>query len=1026
MLNKLRTSKHLILLLLLISILVTVGCSSSTSEDTLTDVSQQSKLQVNISLPQQLSTQGIGDQIQVSKLKIILKDKDDNELKSKVIEEVTSTQVTTAFDKLQTGQKYYVRVEGIEEKNDQQYLIYVGENSKKIVKDVETAKVNINLEYEPGDLKVTTVVPEKTKIAAGKVMLLNPGTQKVEKTKNLVLNNQSQKLETLFNDLKTNVWTIKVELYNSSQEVVATGTRVALAVLPGRSRVTIANFTALHVEDGGSLEVDVNWEQAPQDPQGLEVDSANSQVDLEWETSADSNVHYLVYRSNSKNSSKKLLNQDLISRSSYADTSVQVGESYYYWVQSYNSKTELASELTGSQAVEVKAGGEDNSTNQIVILHTNDMHGKIDNFAKLAAQVKKAEKEYGSGNVFVMSAGDMFSGDAVVDQYDIISGQENKKGYPMIDLMNQVAYDITVIGNHEFDYGQATLNKRIEQAEFPTVCANLDTSQAELKQPAPYKILETKQGVKIGVLGLIQVDENGIPATHPDKVSSIDFLDEFATAQEYSDLAEQSDVVVALSHLGNGKDKQLAQEMNVLDVIIGGHSHTVIANPETTNGVLITQAGGDGKYVGKIVITLKNEQITKREAELVNLNEVTETDAEVQSQVDDYNAEKKEVFNTAIATALNPIDGKQELGSLMTDAVTAEYNLDFAFQNNGGIRVSSLEGEITIGDVYELDPFGNQVVKFELTTAEIKSLIEYSYQKDGGIDLQVSGLKYTVQVNDLGAITGVKLTDYQGQSLDANQTYTVGLNSYIASSYQFEHEDEGTSLQITSANTLINYLKEQNTIDYDGVEDRTATESVEGGIGTTIAHTTVELNAQNKYSASTTAGNLMAEAVKEVAGVDIGTYTSKNLSSGSITAGPIYQEALGSLYTSFNYENKIDKITVTGEDIEAMILAQSQYYGGAALQVAGMSYELIKDAEGEIAAIKAYVAGERIDLNKEYKIGINGYYSQYYKEAAGEVIASNLTTQTEEEILVEYLTGLENKGLKVDAAVTKDRIEIVE
>ncbi|AGB41603.1 5'-nucleotidase/2',3'-cyclic phosphodiesterase-like hydrolase [Halobacteroides halobius DSM 5150] len=658
---------------------------------------------------------------------------------------------------------------------------------------------------------------------------------------------------------------------------------------------------------------------------------------------------------------------------------------------------------------------DDSGKTKVVILHFNDAHGKIANFGKLAAEVDKLEKKY--DNVFLMSAGDMFSGNPLVDQYDMISGEKGRKGYPMISLMNQAGVDLMSIGNHEFDYGQATLNRRMKQANFPIISANIDASNTILKQPNPYKILKTDNGLTIGVLGLIQVDETGIPATHPKKVAGIDFISGVTKAKDYQFLAQNTNLAIVLSHLGYGKDKRLAQEVAGFDLIVGGHTHTKTSKPQETNGALIVQAGDDGQYLGKVLITLKDGKVINKEAELITLSQVSETDSAVQAKINHYNKEKKELFSKKLATAESSIDGKNELGSLMTDAITKMHGVDFAFQNDGGIRVDSLTGDITVGDVYELDPFGNKVIKLEMTPQEIKSLIRYSFEShSGSIDLRVSGLKYTVNTNNLGEFVGVTLRDYSGNLLNESKTYTVGLNGYIANSYKFKHDTIGKSLGVTTANTLIEYLKRQtDQINYNGVI-RTATKVTKKVEGTTIASTDVAITTGDPIVSSNTAGNLMADAIKEVTGVDIGMYPSDQLvAHKEIKAGPIYKETLSSLYGSFKYNNKVTIAKVTGANLEKMLLAQAQYVTGVATQVSGLTYDLIENSKGTITDIKAYVNGEPIKVDKEYTMGLNNYKFGYYQKAVGaeNVTVIKTTEQTEEEILIDYLTAIKEVGSKI-------------
>jgi 2',3'-cyclic-nucleotide 2'-phosphodiesterase (5'-nucleotidase family) len=145
--------------------------------------------------------------------------------------------------------------------------------------------------------------------------------------------------------------------------------------------------------------------------------------------------------------------------------------------------------------------------------------------------------------------------------------------------------------------------------------------------------------------------------------------------------------------------------------------------------------------------------------------------------------------------------------------------IDFAFQNGGGIRISQLpQGDILMKNIFQLDPFGNQVVTYTMTFDEIKSLICNSYNREKSIDLAPSGMTYTVIVNSEGVCSDVEMKDLAGNVLDAGKTYTVGLNSYIAASYKFNHNDPGTTNYNTTAQTLLDYLEDVKKVNYAGVK----------------------------------------------------------------------------------------------------------------------------------------------------------------------------------------------------------------
>jgi 2',3'-cyclic-nucleotide 2'-phosphodiesterase (5'-nucleotidase family) len=202
---------------------------------------------------------------------------------------------------------------------------------------------------------------------------------------------------------------------------------------------------------------------------------------------------------------------------------------------------------------------------------------------------------------------------------------------------------------------------------------------------------------------------------------------------------------------------------------------------------------------------------------------VKSSDAAVQAAIDKYNDNKE--LNRVIAIAENDFTGENALGGLMTDAVTVISGVNIAFQNTGGIRIGSIpKGDILLKDVYRLDPFGNEVIVYKMNIAEIQSLICNSFNRNKDVDLIPSGVKYTVVTDQNGLCTAVNLTNMNGAPLDPGKEYTVGVNSYIAASYSFDHRDAGASQFKTTAQTLIEYLGKMKNVSYDGVS-RTRIES---------------------------------------------------------------------------------------------------------------------------------------------------------------------------------------------------------
>ncbi len=457
--------------------------------------------------------------------------------------------------------------------------------------------------------------------------------------------------------------------------------------------------------------------------------------------------------------------------------------------------------------ITVSCSQNDKNEMQVAILHTNDMHASIDNMDKLAAYKQQMDKQY--DHVFLVSAGDIFSGNPVVDEYE-------QKGYPIIDLMNKAGYNLSAIGNHEFDYGQEVLAERMEEANFPFICANIKTEGTSLPQPDPYAVLEAN-GKKIFILSLIEIWNDGLPSTHPLKLKGLEFEHPEETTQKYMEMKKDYDAFIALTHLGHKSDIRLAEKFHGFDLIIGGHSHTLTEKAKKINNTWIVQAGDDINHVGKVILTFNKDSLTNIDTEVFNLGSYKKKDKKITSLIEKYN--NNEALQEVIGIAEESIKGKEELGALFTDAQIETHNLDFAFQNNGGIRIPEIpKGEITVSTIYKLDPFGNELMEFEMKPSEMKSLLRYAYQKRKEPSLQVGGGSYTLYVNNDNELQKIVIKDENDNTLHPDSTYSVGLNSYISSSYTFEHADSGRSVYATTAKNLIEYIREKETIDYSGVK----------------------------------------------------------------------------------------------------------------------------------------------------------------------------------------------------------------
>ena len=439
------------------------------------------------------------------------------------------------------------------------------------------------------------------------------------------------------------------------------------------------------------------------------------------------------------------------------------------------------------------------TTKDLTIFFINDQHGQLDNFAKIKYLVDE-EKE--STNVIVACSGDIFSGNPVVDNYP-------EKGYPMIDIMNRVGFDVSVIGNHEFDYGEAILTDRVNQANFEWVCANVDMSNSTIPQAEPYTTV-TVEDIKVTFLGLVETngkDDDIIPSTHPWRVQNLTFSKPEDVIAQYSNIKtqENSDLYIALTHLGyqsfggSISDSDIANQYPYFDLILGGHSHQVI--DDDINGIPIFQSGSYLHYLGKVVIKIKNKSIETIDHFLINLNSYPNEDAELKAIIEDYN---NLTYLTEVIGNSQRYHDRPEVGCFYTDALRGAMNVDFSIQNSGGLRADLNQGDITVREIFEISPFNNGTVIYSMTVAEIKNFLRGS-----GSGFYYSG----INIDQVG--NTVEIRDLNNNLLADNVVLTLGTNDYIPAVHDTYFTMSGDVQTLTAAETLIYYLENiESTVDY--------------------------------------------------------------------------------------------------------------------------------------------------------------------------------------------------------------------
>lgn len=434
------------------------------------------------------------------------------------------------------------------------------------------------------------------------------------------------------------------------------------------------------------------------------------------------------------------------------------------------------------------AFAQDAETTKITIIHTNDTHSRLAGteteigFAKIATLIKEAKEA--NPNTLVLDAGDTLHGMPIVN----ISKGENA-----LKVLEAAGYDCMTIGNHDFNYGQERLMELKKMAKLDIVSANILNEKGE-SIFTPYVIKEV-DGIKIGIFGLTTPET--AYKTSPTNVTGLTFADPVEISKKMVDeLKDKTDVIIALAHIGLDESsvvtsKQIAEKVEGIDVIIDGHSHTLLEKGMLVNDTLIAQTGQYDQNLGYVDIEVKNGEVVSKSARLLAAADTATTAADpgLTKTIEEINEANKEVFSKVVAKADEFLDGAREnvrtketnLGNLSADAVRAAASADIGFVNGGNIRISIEPGDITYGMLAELFPFGNTVQVKKITGEDLVKVLEQSvsgYPATQGGFLQVSGLEFTFDPAQPAGSRVVEVT-VGNKALDKTAEYSVAINDFL-------------------------------------------------------------------------------------------------------------------------------------------------------------------------------------------------------------------------------------------------------
>ena len=432
---------------------------------------------------------------------------------------------------------------------------------------------------------------------------------------------------------------------------------------------------------------------------------------------------------------------------------------------------------------------------ELVILHTNDFHGRVlttDNrgesmgLAEMTAAIKTLKSQ--NKNTLWFDAGDTFHG---------MPNINISKGENMLNLLNIAGLDAMTAGNHDFDYGIETLLSLTKKAKFEFLDANLVYRSNDKLVFKSYKIYTMSNGLRVGVFGLT-TPETQVKA-RPSLVRGINFLNPFEIAKDMvKELRNKCDVLIAVTHMGVDERSdftsiRLANEVDGIDLIVDGHSHTTLPSGLTINNTLIVQTGCHAYNLGKVTIQLDGKKITDKKAELLDANAVNKInptpDKNVSNAIKQMERNNRKLFSKVISQNYKALEfdnttvrtRETELGDFITDAFRWRTGADIAVINAGGIRGDLPEGNVTYGDTINIFPFGNQLQVVEITGDKIRAMLENSvcqYPDTFGGFLQVSGIRFTITPANLvgSRVSGIYINN---APLDDNKIYTLATDDFL-------------------------------------------------------------------------------------------------------------------------------------------------------------------------------------------------------------------------------------------------------
>ncbi len=425
----------------------------------------------------------------------------------------------------------------------------------------------------------------------------------------------------------------------------------------------------------------------------------------------------------------------------------------------------------------------------LTLLHSNDMHGDflaeqsngklVGGVSMLSGYIQKVRAEV--DNVVYAIAGDMLRGSVIDSEY---------KGLSTIEIMNMLGPDVATLGNHEVDYGIGHLLFLEKCARFPIINANLYLTTNQVRLFNSHFILEL-DGIRILFIGVLT--ESVLDQARQDRLIG-SFVDVKEAAEEIGKICnayqtEDIDLTVLLTHIGLEADKELAEMLDPrwgIDLIVGGHSHSLLQEPCLVAGIPIVQAASGTDQLGRFDLVIDTEKncVESYQWQLIPIDEShCPRDEDLEELIHKYNAATSQKYSRYITRFArcytHPArDRETELGKIFADLLQRGLGLDIMLLASGSLRRPELGPLVTLRDLKQMFPFEDEVYQLTLTGRQFKSMISYLfrpealegdhsefYQFSAGVRLVIKG----------GAIR--ELT-FRGKPIAEDQILRVGLQGY--------------------------------------------------------------------------------------------------------------------------------------------------------------------------------------------------------------------------------------------------------